>query len=118
MSYGDERYDFYAAGSDATASSANDEFFGSYSGLSLLNNDEVVHIQISASVNEFFVGPAAYCGQATGYKIYPSLSTIDLPPMRVGTASLLKVARANGFDAPSAFNASYNFVIWKRAALY
>src|SRR3990167_9502569 len=118
MSYGDERYDFYSAGSDATASSANDGFFGSYSGLSLLNNDDVVHLQISASVNEFFVGPSTYIGQATGYKIYPSLSTIDLPPMRVGAASLLQVARANGNDAPSAFNASYNWCIWKRAALY
>ena len=115
---GDIIYEFTAAGSNATNSSAVQTFFGTYSGLSLLNNDDVIHIQVSASVNELFVGPTAFLEKTKGYKIYPSLSTIDLPPQRVGNASLLVVARANGPDAPSAFNASFNWVVWRRVPLY
>ena len=118
MAYGDVRYEFTAAGSNATNSSAVQTFFGTYSGLSLLNNDDVIHLQISASANELFVGPTAYVDKTKGYKIYPGLSTIDFPPMRIGTASLLQVARVNGPDAPSAFNASYNWVVWRRLPLY
>jgi len=118
MSYGDTRYEFYSSSKNATNSSAVQTFFGTYSGLSLLNNDDVVHIQVSASANEFFLGPTGQVSQSLGYKIYPSLSTIDLPPQRVGNASLLVVARANGTDAPSAFNASYNWVCWRRVPLY
>ena len=118
MSYGDSRYDFVAAGSNSTNSSAVQTFFGSYSGLSLLNNDDVVHIQVSASVNELFIGPTAFLEKTKGYKIYPSLSTIDLPPQRIGNASLLQMIRVNGPDAPSAFNASVNWVIWRRVPLY
>ena len=44
MSYGDTRYEFYSASVNATNSSAVQTFFGTYSGLSLLNNDDVVHI--------------------------------------------------------------------------
>jgi len=118
MAYGDVRYEFTAAGSNATNSSAVQTLFGSYSGLSLLNNDDVVHIQLSASVNELFVGPTAFLEKTIGYKIYPSLSTIDLPPQRVGNASLLQMIRVNGPDAPSAFNASVNWVVWRRVPLY
>src|SRR3990167_7371304 len=57
MSFGDTRYEFYSASVNATNSSAVQTFFGTYSGLSLLNNDDVVHIQVSASANEFFLGP-------------------------------------------------------------
>src|SRR3990167_2284328 len=109
MAYSDVRYEFFSAGSNATNSSAVENFFGSYSGLSLLNNEDVIHIQISASANELFVGPTGQVSQSRGYKIYPNLSTIDLPPQRVGSASLLQVARAEGNDDASAFNASYNF---------
>ena len=118
MSYGDTRYEFYSASINATNSSAVQTFFGTYSGLSLLNNDDVVHIQVSASANEFFLGPTGQVSQTLGYKIYPSLSTIDLPPQRVGNASLLQMIRVNGPDAPSAFNASVNWVVWRRVPLY
>lgn len=120
MSYGESRFDFYSAGSNATATSGVAGFFGSYSGLSLLNNDDVVHLQISGSVNEFFMGPpSASISNNIGYKIYPSLSTIDFPPTRVGLASLLQVSQASPLgDMASQANASYNWVLWRRADVY
>ena len=113
--YGDPRFEFVASGSNATNSSGIEGFYGAYSGLSLINNEDVINLQISASVNEFFVGPsgAGSVGQGTGYKIYPGLSTIDFPPMRSGTASLMRVNRIQG-NAASAFNTSYNWVVWRR----
>ena len=117
--YGDSRFDFYSAGSNATATSGVEGFFGAYSGLSLLHNEEVVHLQISASVNEFFLGPLGRVASDSGYKVYPGLSIIDLPPMRVGTASLLEINRAVGLgETASDFNASFNYVIWRRSDLH
>ena len=111
--FGDRRYVWYGNGFNATNSSAVEGFFGAYSGLSLLHTDEAVYLQITASVNEFFFGPpSASISPTVGYKIFPSLSTVEIPPMRAGVASLLQVNRIQG-NAASAFNASYNWVVWK-----
>ena len=115
MPVGGPYYKFLSSGANSTGTSNIEGFFGNYSGLSLVGDDEVINIQIQASVNEFFVAPsgAGSVGIATGLKIFPTLSTIDLPPMRVGGASLMQVNRILG-NAASAFNASYNWVVWQQ----
>lgn len=83
--------------------------------MSSVNQDDVVHIQVSASVQEFLIGPNGtntVVSNNLGYKIYPSLSTVELPPMRVGTASLLQANRHTSADA------SWNWVVWRRIELY
>ena len=114
MAAGGPYQHFLASGSNSTNSSTIENFFGSYSGLSLLGQDEVITIQIQGTVQEFFIGPsgAGSVGQSTGLKIYPAASTFTLPSMRVGNASLLRVNRILG-QAASANNASWNWVVWQ-----
>lgn len=71
----------------------------------------MVNVQITGGgSNEFFIGlGAATVSNNIGYKIYPGLSTVDLPPMRAGQASQFQLSRAvSGLDPIS------NFVIWVR----
>lgn len=111
MSVGDTNYVLVAAGSTTASVATLQPLFGTYQGLSALNENEVVNIQITGGgSNEFFIGlAAANVSNNIGYKIYPGLSTVDLPPMRVGQASQLNLSRAvSGLDPIS------NFVIWAR----
>jgi hypothetical protein len=110
MSKGDVSFTFITAGSSSASTTVAYPLLGIYNGLSQLNEDEVVHIQItSGGSNEFFIGTTGNVSNNIGYKIYPSLSTVDLPPMRVGQASGLLVSRAvSGVDPV------YTFVVWAR----
>lgn len=117
MAYGDTNYKWLNAGSTGTATCAIHNLFGSYSGLSLLTNDDVVRIQLQAFVNDMLVGPTTNLSNNIGYRITAALSWVDLPPMRVGDASQLQLFRANGVGtnfAVSANNASAMWVIWSR----
>lgn len=125
MSMGDPRYQILMAGSTPTGASGLHNLFGAYSGLSLVNNDETVYLQIAASVNEFMIGPSAnnagipagLISNDIGYKIYPGLSWISLPPLRAGTASLMQFVRPSG-DSASYNNASAHWVILTRPPVY
>lgn len=110
MSKGDVNFVFVAAGSSTASTAATYPLFGQYNGLSSLNEDEAVFIQLTAvGANEFFVGPAGFVSNNIGYKIYPTSSGVDLPPMRVGTASTLLMSRG-----PSGLDATHNWVVWAR----
>lgn len=111
MATGDTNYVLIAAGSTTASVATLQPLFGNFGGLSSLNKNEVVNVQITGGgSNEFFIGIAAgNVSNNIGYKIYPGLSTTDLPPMRVGQASQLQLSRAvSGLDPIS------NFVIWAR----
>lgn len=123
--YGSNRFQIVMTGSTATGASGLHNLYGAYSGLSLLNNEDVIHLQIAASVNEFMIGPsgnnagitAGLISNNIGFKVYPGLSWIDIPPTRAGTASLMQFVRPSG-DAASFANASAHWVIWVRPSLY
>lgn len=110
MSKGDVNYVFVGAGSTTASVATVQQFFGNFGGLSALNEDEVLHVQVAAAGTvDFFVGISPYITNNIGLKISPSLSTIDLPPMRVAAASQLQTARgASGLDY------AYSFVAWAR----
>ena len=107
MSMGDTSYKLVTAGSFATSAVATQLLFGSYGGLSLLNQDEVVHIQIHVSGLELRIGDSTTTNNI-GLKISAAASLVDLRSMRAAEASGLFVARATGD------NASYNWTIWRR----
>ena len=125
MAYGEPRYAFLSAGSTATGASGLHNFFGAYSGLSLVNNDEVIHLHIAAGTTDFKIGPSAnnagipagLISNDVGYKIYAGSSWISLPPLRAGIASLIQFVRPSG-DAASFGNASANWVIFIKPPVY
>mgnify|MGYP001615337571 FL=1 len=116
--YGDIVFELLSSGSTATGTCSVQNFFGSYSGLSLLNQNDVVNIWVCSLGDEFYVGPSA---TPTNYnhrlKVSPALSQITLPAMRVGMASTLEFRRANGVGtnlALSANNASAAWTVWRK----
>ena len=112
MAYGDVSYNIIKSGSTATSANTVHNFFGVYGGLSDINNSEVMHVQVMSDGNEFRIGAPGNVSNNIGQKIFPAASYVDLPPMRVGTASLLQFANAN-----SGSNASANWMIWNRLPL-
>lgn len=108
MAYGDVRHKWVMAGSTATSAATAHNLLGSYAGLSLLTNDDVVHIQVQSIANDMLIGPIGNVSNDIGYRITTTLSWIDLPPMRAGTASQLQMCRAGGT------NATAMWVIWSR----
>ena len=102
MAMGAISYDWITSGSTATSAAGQRDFFGVYNGLSLLNQDDVVIVQIQASVNDLRVGPKTLTNN-TGIPIGAYASLIDLPPMRVGLASGLQIAREGSADASMAW---------------
>ena len=107
MAYGDTQYGLLASGSTATSANPPELLFGAYTGLSLVGNDEVVHVQIQASVNNFEM--LVDNQMNTGINFVASDFYIDLPPMRAGNASQL---HAMNRDAGN--NAVIWWAIWRR----
>lgn len=109
MAKGDPNYTFISSGCTATSANTTHLFFGTYQGLSTLNNDEAVHIQIvAASGQGLRVGNSTVTNNQ-GLQISPSMSIVDLPPMRAGDASQLRLARDG-----SSGDASMLWVAWRR----
>lgn len=118
MAKGDVQWTWVTAGSYYTSASGTHSLFGSYSGLSTLNNDEVVKLQIAASASDYNVGFSPGVDHSKGLRIFAAASWVELPPMRAGTASQLLFARINGAGsadwAASVNNVSAMWVIWTR----
>lgn len=108
MARGDRYFEFYTSGSTATSAATIHNFFGAYQGLSVLNSQDVVHIQVQASANAFLIGAPGKVSNNLGLKIYPAASVVDLPAMNVGAASLLQFAR------DGANNSEAQWVVWRR----
>ena len=104
MAYGDPVFKFVRGGSIVTAASNAHQLFGAYSGLSLLNNSEVVHIIVSASGGDFrmSVDPDTPATNDSALRIQSAASLFDLPPLSVGDASRITVAR-EGSNNPIMF---------------
>ena len=108
--YGSPAFAIVTTGSHATSGAANQLLFGSYGGLSTLNNSEVVNIQVAVSGLDLMLGNTTVSNNI-GLPISAATSVFDLPPLRAGDASLLYVARRTGD------NASYIWTIWRGLAL-
>ena len=110
MAMGERNFAFYSSGSTGSNAAGTHNLFGNISSLSLLNQDEVVFVQISASAADIRLSGtvASPATNNTGLRITISASNYDLPPMRVGDASQITFAREAGN------NASPLWTIWFR----
>jgi hypothetical protein len=112
MAYGDVSYQFIRSGSTATSAATAHDLFGIYDGLSdVLNDDDVTHLQVSASVVDFRLGPSDVITNDNGLKITAAASLIDIPPIKVSDARIFQFVREAATDA------SALWVIWQRNAL-
>lgn len=102
--YGDTRYSFLAGGSTATSAATAHRLYGIYGGLSLLNQDDVLNILVSASGGDcrMSLNPAAGATNDTSLRIFSAASLFDLPPMAVSEASQITIAR-EGSNNPVVF---------------
>jgi hypothetical protein len=112
MAYGDTHFEWVGSGSTATSANTAHGFFGAYGGLSDLNAAEVIHVQACASVYEYRLAPSAVITNNTGYKVSPTSSWNDIPPMRASNANAFQF-----MNEISGSNASAMWVVWRRASL-
>lgn len=108
---GDPTYKFHASGSTAASADTAHALLGSYEGLSQLNDEEALHLQIFASSQNLKVYPSEAASPSHhGFRMVSGESYyVDLPPMRVGDASQLVFA-----NDTSGNNAHVKWVVWFR----
>jgi len=109
MAYGDVNYTIVSSGSTGASANTGHLLFGTYGGLSLLNNDEILHIQLWSANNARVAGTNAVTNNS-GVKI--DSSVFDLPPIRSGTASGFHFA-----NETIGANASMSWIAWRRNSL-
>ena len=107
MAYGDIYFELYASGSTATSAATPHSLFGGNGGLSSLNQNDVVFIQVVPTGADARLWNLDVTNN-TGLRLSTAASVFDLPPMRVGNASTLHFVR----DA--AANSTANWTIWTR----
>ena len=109
MAYGDTYFSIVSSGSNATAAAGKHGLFGSYSGLSLINQNDVIHINLVPTAADIRVWDTTVSNDV-GLRLTTAGSVFDLPPMRVGAASLLN------FSRDAAVNATVNWTVWRRTS--
>ena len=107
MSYGDTFFEIFASGSTATSAATAHLLFGGNGGLSSLNQNDVVNIQLVFTGADARVWDSTVTNN-TGLRLSTAASVFDLPPLRVGSASILHFVR----DA--AANATANWTVWTK----
>ena len=108
--YGDDHFILIKSGSTAASADTAHLFFGSYGGLSDLNNGEVLHIQTMPVGGEARIGDDNTVSNDIGYAVFPTASYVDLPAIRVGLASRLHfVNKLTGTDV------TVDWTIWRRS---
>lgn len=108
MSYGDTYFRLVSTGSTATSAAGAHLLFGSYTGLSTLNNNAVVHFQLNAVTADARVWDNTVTNDRGGLRITTSASIFDMPPMRAAEASLLHFAR------DTTTNTTLIWTVWER----
>ena len=98
-------YEIYASGSMATSAAGAHSLFGGNGGLSSLNQQDVVFIQLVPTAADARIWDSTVTN-GTGLRLSDAGSVFDLPPMRVGSASTLHVAR------DTAANTTVYWTIW------
>lgn len=110
--YGDPYFKIFSAGCIATSAAGLGLLFQGYQGLSALNNDDVIKLQVFASDVAVRIGssPNILASNNLGLRV-GGQSMYEFPPLRVGDASALTIARESGT------NASLLWTIWTRPPL-
>ena len=109
--YGDPTFEFHASGSVAASNNNAHALFGNYEGLSNLNNDESLHVQVLASAQNLRLYPSDTASPShAGITLISSVNRyFDLKPMRAGDASQIVFA-----NDVAGSNAEARWVVWFR----
>lgn len=90
--YGDIHYELVSSGSTAASANTAHLLFGSFTGLSNLNNNEVINVILQSEGGDARIGLPGSISNNLGVPVYAAASGFEWPPMRVGTASQLLFA--------------------------
>ena len=105
--YGDTKYEWVKSGSTAASAATAHLLFGAYNGLSLLNDDDVLNVQILAQNNPMELLPTV--ALSPGFPYFASGSTIhDLPAQSVKDVEELH------FRNFTILNTTVYWNIWRR----
>lgn len=108
--YGDTNYQWVQSGSTTASAATAHGLFGAYNGLSLLNTNDVLHVQVMAITNNFELLKTVT--PSTGFLFQTSASYYyDLPPMNCNSASQMHFRNQTG-----ASNATVMWNIWRRVS--
>ena len=90
--YSEPYFELHHAASVSLANANKASLFGTWNGLSLLNNDDVVRVEVISYNREAFVLATSATTFGIGYRIdnFAPYYT-PLPPMRAGSASQLGI---------------------------
>lgn len=108
MSYGDTYFRMVSTGSTATSAATAHLLFGNVTGLSLLNQNTVVHFQLNAVTADARVWNSTVTNDSGGLRLTTAASIFDMPPMRAAEASLLHFAR------DTVTNTTILWTVWER----
>lgn len=109
MAYGDVNYTWVQAGSTATSAAGLHNFFGVYDGLSDLNAGQVLHLQVTMTGDDAYLGPSSIqVSNNFGVKVGPAGSLTDFPPMKRDILETFQFSRVSSTDA------SANWTVWAR----
>jgi len=106
--YGDTNYQWVQSGSTTASAATAHGLFGAYNGLSLLNANDVLRLQVLPVTNSAEILPSVTL--SPGMLISTSQSLYqDLPPMTVSNVQNLHFRNNVG-----ASNSTVKWVIWRR----
>ena len=116
MSMGDTYYKWIASGSTATTASGITGLFGAYSGLSLINANEVVIVQVVASGGDLRVSADPATGATNNRSLFvgQAASLVDMPAMVRSDASQMTFCREIASEVSN--NPVAQWIIWRRVA--
>jgi hypothetical protein len=114
MATGDVSYSWISSGSTSASADTAHSLFGAYGGLSDLNVDAVVHVQIQASGADFMLLPTdeASANQDGQWFKQDIDVYLDMPAMKRSDASQLSFANLTAGD-----NAVARWIAWERRSL-
>ncbi len=109
--YGDTSYEIFHSGSTGASADTAHGLFGTFSGLTSLNDSDVIKLSVRAKTNSFLIY-STLVASSVEYGIGISTSTIryqELPDLAVGKVSTLHFENDQaGSDATA------EFVMWRR----
>lgn len=106
--YGDTRYEWVMSGSTTASAATAHSLFGTYNGLSALNANDTLHIQILPSTNNLELLNSSALTPGILFST-AQVSYYDMPPLRMASASSMHFRNQTG-----ASNASVRWNVWRR----
>lgn len=111
MAYGDPHYEMMAASQTAASSDAAHALFGTYNGLSTLNEDDAVSVwvEVESGNNRAAITPTLEASATFRFTIDENLGYLKLNPLRSADASQLHF-----YNADTGADTDIEWIIWRK----